>query len=58
MAGTKKLLNDTEVLQIIENSEKNKNVSVSDWTLTEKGGKLTGFLGGYFCLKVKAIVVS
>lgn len=58
MANSNKLLNDVEVLQILHSSAKTKKISIINWKLTEKGGELTGFLGGYFCLKIEAKIVG
>lgn len=51
------LLNDSEVLTIVKSASKAKNVSVVCWTLKQKDGELTGFLGEYWKLHVEAIVV-
>lgn len=58
MASSNKLLNDAEIVQILQNWAKSKKVSVNHWTLKEMGGKLKGFLGGYFCLKIEALIVG
>ncbi|XP_063708210.1 uncharacterized protein LOC134836872 [Culicoides brevitarsis] len=50
------ILNDSEILKILQNSEGSKAFSVVNWTLTEKGGALLGFLGGYFSLKIEAVI--
>lgn len=51
------LLNDSEVLTIVKSASKAKNVSVVCWTLKQKDGELTGFLGEYWKLHVEAVVV-
>lgn len=58
MATTKQLLNEAEILQIIQASTQAKKISIINWKLTEKTGELTGFLGGYFCLKIEAAIVG
>lgn len=51
------LLSDKEVLAIVQSASSAKSVSIISWTLKEKDGELTGFLGAYWKLHIQAIVV-
>lgn len=51
------LLTDKEVLDIVQNASKSENVTIINWSLKEKDGELTGFLGVYLKLRTEAIIV-
>lgn len=52
------LINDAEVLTIVKNASHAEIASIVSWTLKQKDGEMTGFLGGYWKLNIEAILVS
>uniref|UniRef100_A0A336N305 CSON005415 protein n=1 Tax=Culicoides sonorensis TaxID=179676 RepID=A0A336N305_CULSO len=50
------LLSDADVFKVIKNALKTSVIEIKSWTLKEKDGEPTGFLGEYLILEIEALI--